>query len=296
MSVRDYQRIAQTIDFLASKSRSRPSRRALAAHIGLSESAFQHLFHRWAGVSLERFLHDITARQVRECLQTSACLLEADLASEGQSHNPCKVIQATSSGELKAGDQTLLIRYARHDTPFGPCLAAATPRGLCQLSFEDDPQASTALATLRHDWPHATLTEDPAPTANVLATLFIPTHQPAATRCTLHLTGTPFQFRVWAALLQIPPGALTTYTHIAHQLGQPGAARAVGNAIGANPVAWLIPCHRVIRQTGIIGGYRWGSTRKQAMLGWEAAHRANRPDQSKLMPSRCSERKRHQIQ
>lgn len=278
MSDQDYQRIAQAIDFLANKGRRRPSWHAAAAQSGLSEDAFQRLFHRWAGVSPERFLHYLTAQQVRECLQTSASLLEAGPASE-PGHS-CRVIQAASSDELKAGSQTRLIRYARHDTPFGPCLAAATPRGLCQLSFEDDPQAGTALATLRHDWPHATLIEDPAPTTGLLATLFAPPHRSAAARCTLHLAGTPFQFRVWAVLLQIPPGALTTYTHIARQLGQPSAARAVGNAIGANPVAWIIPCHRVIRQTGVIGGYRWGSTRKQAMLGWEAAHRSNQPGQS----------------
>lgn len=280
MSDRDYQRIAQAIGFITARAPNPPSLNEVAAHLGLSEYHFQRLFRRWAGVSPKQFAQYLTAQHARACLRGAASVLDASLAvglsGPGRLHDVCVVVHAASPGELKSGGADLLIRHARHDTPFGPCLAAATPRGLCHLSFLDTPDTDDALARLRRQWPQATLLADPAPTARVIAALFTDIRpglpRPTTPDCALHLSGTQFQLRVWEALLQIPPGAVTTYAHIARQLGQPGAARAVGNAVGANPVAWLIPCHRVIRQTGLIGGYRWGTTRKRAMLGWEAAH------------------------
>ncbi len=292
MSARDYQRIAQAIDFLTHHGDSQPTLGELATRVGLSEYHFQRLFRRWAGVSPKQFLQYLTAQHARARLQDSASVLETSLAvglsGPGRLHDLCVVVHAASPGELKAGGTSLPVRYARHETPFGPCLAAATPRGLCHLSFEDPSQPEAGLTRLHHDWPHAELIADPAPTAALIAQLFAAEGRTGEQGLALHVPGTRFQLRVWEALLRIPPGAVTTYARIADSLGRPGAARAVGNAVGANPVAWLIPCHRVIRQNGLLGGYHWGTTRKHAMLGWEAARHgshATRTDTDDNIPA-----------
>jgi AraC family transcriptional regulator of adaptative response/methylated-DNA-[protein]-cysteine methyltransferase len=178
-------------------------------------------------------------------------------------------------GAVQARGAGLVIRYGVHASPFGPCIIATTPQGVCELAFAEPDDVPETLATLRARWPEAEWTEDPEATAPVRDALFAPLDAPpdAPSRAPfmLLLKGTNFQVRVWEALLRIPPGQTTTYGAIARALGEPGASRAVGNAVGQNPVAALIPCHRVIRQTGALGGYRWGVARKRALLAWEAA-------------------------
>lgn len=169
-------------------------------------------------------------------------------------------------GEYKHGGVGLNIRYGFQDSPFGPCLIATTPRGICHLSFIDE--NSTALDELYAEFPDAQYTEDTTSTASLAEQIFRLQQGTIA----IHIKGTNFQIRVWEALLRIPSANLKTYEHIATDIGQPTASRAVGNAIGKNPVAYLIPCHRVIRKNGVISGYRWGTVRKQAIIGWEAAH------------------------
>jgi AraC family transcriptional regulator of adaptative response/methylated-DNA-[protein]-cysteine methyltransferase len=198
---------------------------------------------------------------------------ETGLSSPGRLHDLFVTVEAMTPGEFKQGGTGLTIAYGVHDTPFGACLLATTERGLCGLSFLDGGGQEAELAALHARWPHATLAPRPAETAPALARIFgDPAH--ADTRpISLLLAGTNFQIRVWDALLRLPAGSVCSYEDVALAIGQPTAARAVGAAVGANHIAYLIPCHRVIRKSGVIQDYRWGATRKKAILGWEAAHR-----------------------
>lgn len=271
-AARDYARIEQAIRFLDAHFQDQPELIEVARAVGLSEYHFQRLFRRWAGVSPKRFLQYLTAAYAREQLRRQGVLEAAHasgLSGPGRLHDLTLQIYAATPGELRRGGAGLEIRYGFHATPFGDCLLALTARGVCALRFVDGGQAG-ALRELRAEWPQARLRAAATDTACVVERLFARAGRRAP--LALHLAGTNFQVRVWEALLRIPPGAVTSYEHLATLAGQPNAARAVGSAVAHNPVALLIPCHRVIRKTGAFGEYRWGETRKRAVLGWEAAH------------------------
>lgn len=272
---RDYQRIERAIRFLNEHFRSQPRLEDVARHVGLSSFHLQRLFRRWAGVSPKRWLQYLTAHHARELLRNSASVLETTfetgLSSPGRLHDLLVAVEAMTPGELKNDGQGLDLRFGWHESPFGTCLLVRTPRGICNLEFVD----SLDEEPLRERWPGATLEEDPAGTARLVQAIFRDHGRPERQPFTLHLRGTNFQVQVWRALLQIPPGRVTSYQALAQGLGRPTATRAVASAIARNPVGYLIPCHRVLRSTGVIGDYRWGPARKQAILAREGARSAN---------------------
>lgn len=269
----DYQRIEQAIRFLSENFRQQPSLAQVAARVGLSEFHFQRLFRRWAGVSPKRFLQFLTAEYARSVLQASGSVLEAawesGLSGGGRLHDLTVALHAATPGEIKSHGAGLTIRYGFHPTPFGEALIAATARGICALAFLQGSREEV-LSKVRPPWKNAAFVPDQKATGALAERLFS-REQQSGVPLVLHVQGTNFQIKVWQALLCLPAGSAATYGDIAAAIGTPGAARAVGSAIGQNPVAWLIPCHRVIRKTGILGEYRWGAMRKKAMLGWEAA-------------------------
>jgi AraC family transcriptional regulator of adaptative response/methylated-DNA-[protein]-cysteine methyltransferase len=273
MSSTDYQRIEKAIRYLEGNFRQQPPLAEVAAHVGLSEFHFQRLFQRWAGISPKRFLQCLTAGYAEQILKESPSLLDAayaaGLSSPSRLHGLFVNLHAVTPAEWRAGGSGVTIRYGLHDTPFGRCLLALTDKGICHLSFVDG-DTGPVLDVLRAQWPGAQLQPDAAGTHAVAARLFSRTPDAGAP---LHLwvRGTNFQVKVWEALLRIPAGALVSYGDVAAALGTPQASRAVGSAVANNHIAYLIPCHRVIRQTGVIGDYRWGGTRKKAMLAWESA-------------------------
>lgn len=270
----DYNRIAQAIDFITSRVDSQPTLEEIAAHLHLSPFHFQRLFCRWAGVTPKRFLEVLTVERAKQLLSASAPLLEvADslgLSGGSRLYDHFVHLEAITPGEFKTGGAGLTIDYAMQATPFGHVFIAITPRGICKLAFMDGPDLDDHVAALHASWPHATLRKNPERTRALIDTMF--GREPRRDRpLSLHVSGTNFQISVWKALLQIPPGTVTSYSRVAAAIHHPRAARAVGLAVGANPVAFLIPCHRVIQQSGAIGGYHWGKTRKQAIHAWEAA-------------------------
>jgi AraC family transcriptional regulator of adaptative response/methylated-DNA-[protein]-cysteine methyltransferase len=271
----DYQRIEQAIRYIEAHARSQPDLNEVADHIGLSEYHFQRLFTRWAGISPKRFLQFLTKENAKQLLARHSVLdatYESGLSSPGRLHDLFVECEAVTPGEYRSRGRGMTIAYGFHLTPFGECLLALTGRGICCLAFVDGDR-ETVLAQLRRDWANATLQEDPLRTRAVVEQIFAPL---PGTRVKLHLRGTNFQIKVWEALLTLPPGHVTTYQALAEQVGSPSSARAVGNAVARNPVAYLIPCHRVLQKSGYFGNYRYGPIRKQAILGWEMA-RENQP-------------------
>jgi AraC family transcriptional regulator of adaptative response/methylated-DNA-[protein]-cysteine methyltransferase len=266
----DYRRIEQAIVYLETHYRRQPELHEIAASIGLSEYHFQRLFTRWVGISPKRFLQFLSKEGAKELLGHSSNLLETTysvgLSSPGRLHDLFVNTEAVTPGEYKARGAGLTIRYGFHPTPFGECLLGLTERGICHLGFVQNDR-ETALVNLKADWKGAGLLEDPAASGPFIAPIFSLGHSP--TPISLFLTGTNFQLKVWEALLNIPAGSVSTYESLAAQIGRPAAVRAVGNAVGRNPVALLIPCHRVIRKQGKFGDYRYGSARKKALLVWE---------------------------
>lgn len=261
--------MAQAIAYMRQHHRHQPDLKTLAQQANLSEGHFQRQFRAWAGISPKRFCQYLTVEYAKAHITEADSLLDLSLATglsgPGRLHDLFVTLEAMSPGEYKQGGAGLTIRYGTHPTPFGPCLVAMTARGVCHLQFLDE-EAETA--TLQAAWPRAELVEDREATAPAVEQIFDPAN---SQNLILHLRGTNFQIQVWRALLRIPFGSLTTYQHLAQALGKPTAARAVGNAVGNNPVGYLIPCHRVIRGSGELGGYRWGLDRKAALIGWEAA-------------------------
>ncbi len=273
---RDYERVARAIEFLRRNAASQPDLTAVARHLHLSEHHFQRLFTRWAGVSPKRFVQYLTVEHAKSRLAATSSLLDlagaVGLSGPGRLHDLFVTLEALSPGEYKAGGSGLAIRYGVHESPFGTALVAVTARGICGLHFVDG--VADGIARLRQDWPGAELRQDRDGTASIVEQLFSPLSSPPGRPLALLVKGSNFQVKVWRALLELSFGSLATYGHVAGRIGAPGSARAVGTAIGANPIAWLIPCHRVIRESGALGGYRWGTERKAAMLGWEAVHMA----------------------
>ncbi|MEI4967392.1 methylated-DNA--[protein]-cysteine S-methyltransferase [Aeromonas caviae] len=270
----DYARIADAIRFIASQVARQPTLDEIAAHVHLSPFHFQRLFSRWAGVTPKRYLQVLTLERAKALLQESRPLLEvADtlgLSSGSRLYDHFVQLEAVTPGEYKQRGAGLVIDHGVHDTPFGQAFVALTPRGVCNFSFLDDQTPETPLAALAHSWPAAELREAPSRTQSVIHTMFDGSKK-ADRPLSLHVSGTNFQISVWRALLAIPPAKVVSYAQVASAVGNPKAARAVGLAVGANPVALMIPCHRVIQQNGKLGGYHWGETRKQAIHAWEAA-------------------------
>jgi len=274
----DYERIAHVIRYLDKCHADQPSLATLANHIGLSQHHFHRLFTSWAGVTPKDFLQCLTLTHARNLLLKGTSVLDAaletGLSSPGRLHDLCISLEAASRGEVKSGGEgwTLTIGFA--DSPFGKCLIAESPRGVCHLSFVESKNETNALKILKAQWPHAILRRDTVAAKRLIDRIF---YRTAVENSRIPLRGfvrgTPFQVRVWRALLQIPAGAAVSYGGLAAAVGQPSAARAVGAAVGQNSLAYLIPCHRVIRETGVLGGYRWGPVRKQIILVWEGASR-----------------------
>ena len=270
----DYLRIEQAILYLENHYKDQPALEEVAANIGLSEYHFQRLFTRWAGVSPKRFLQFLTKEGAKGLLDQSENLLDTThgvgLSSLGRLHDLFVTTEAVTPGEYKARGAGVTIRYGIHPTPFGNCLIATTERGICHLSFVQSSEGE-AIDNLVNDWKQAKMVEDYRATVSLVEPIFDLRYGSRGKPLNVHLRGTNFQLKVWEALLQIPAGAVTTYADIAARIGKPGATRAVGTAIGHNPIAVLIPCHRVIRKVGELGNYRYGSLRKKALLAREFA-------------------------
>jgi AraC family transcriptional regulator of adaptative response/methylated-DNA-[protein]-cysteine methyltransferase len=275
---RDYQRVEQAIRFLEAHAGRQPSLDEIAASVHLSKYHFQRLFKRWAGLSPTQFLGTLTVAYAKERLAASRSVLDtaldAGLSGPGRLHDLFVTFEAVTPGEYKGRGTGLEIRYGVHATPFGPALLATTARGICGLHFLPEPDPSAARDVLARDWPQARLVEASGRTRPVVERIFAPLPPGESRPFHLLLKGTNFQVQVWQALLAIPPGALVSYGDVAAYLGRPGASRAVAGAMARNPIAYLIPCHRVIRRNGQLHRYRWGTARKMAMVGWEAGLRA----------------------
>jgi AraC family transcriptional regulator, regulatory protein of adaptative response / methylated-DNA-[protein]-cysteine methyltransferase len=290
---RDFGRIARAIRFIDANYRAQPRLAAIAASAHLSEFHFNRLFRRWAGVTPRQYLAYVTARAARAALASTPSVLEAaycvGLSGPSRLHDLMVTLEAVTPGQLKARGRGMQIIYGLTDTPFGRALLASTPRGLCHLAFVEPGTEATCVAALGASWPQARLRCDGDAAAALAARIWSSPRGTAAARAAapvkLAVKGTNFQLKVWQALLELGAAGATTYSALARAVGSPGGARAVGRAVGANPVPWLIPCHNVLRQDGALGGYHWGEDRKRAMLAWQAL-----PWRSQ---SRRRERERH---
>lgn len=262
-----YTLIDQAIRYIEANARQQPELKEIASAVGMSEYHFQRIFTRWAGISPKRFMQFLTKEHAKELLDKSENLLDAThqvgLSSLGRLHDLFINTEAVTPGEYKTRGAGLTIRYGIHPTPFGKCLIATTERGICHLGFVEGGEG-TSIDHLADHWKQAVMIEDYQATAPLVTRIF--SSGMPDTPLKLHLRGTNFQIKVWEALLNIPAGAVTTYEHIAAQIGRPKAVRAVGTAVGDNPIAYLIPCHRVIRKSGEFGNYMYGSARKKAIL------------------------------
>ena len=276
MSNDTYSLIERVLEELVQMPDPQPSLANLANSVGLSEFHFQRLFTDWVGISPKKFMQHLTIEAAKERLRDSASVLDASLdaglSGPGRLHDLMISLEAMTPGEYKQGGQGLLIHYGQHQTPFGPCTVFVTDRGVCGLEFS---LLEDALKVMQQRWPEAQFSAGSGQTLAVVDQMFASASRSAQGRrpsLSLFVSGSKFQVQVWKALLAIPAGSVVAYGDIAHHLGMGTAgARAVGTAVGANPIGWLIPCHRVIRQTGVLSEYRWGKSRKLAMLGWEAS-------------------------
>ncbi|MBS1583102.1 MAG: methylated-DNA--[protein]-cysteine S-methyltransferase [Bacteroidetes bacterium] len=270
----DYDRVAKAIAFIAEHRQQQPGLEQVAEVVHLSPAHFQRLFTDWAGVSPKKFLQYLTLQHAKRLLAEEGGTLfnaahEVGLSGPGRLHDLFVRIEGMTPGEYKNGGEALTIDHHFAESRFGRLLVASTPKGICHLAFADD--GDKALEAMQARFPNATYRQGTSP-AQQEALRFFHMDWSAPDKLKLHLRGTPFQLKVWETLLHIPLGRLTTYGEIAGHIGQPEASRAVGTAIGENPVAFLIPCHRVIQSTGELSGYRWGRVRKQALIGWESAY------------------------
>ena len=269
----NYNRIAEAIDYIKNNFKAQPNLDEIASKVHLSPFHFQRLFSEWAGTTPKKFLQYISVEHAKTLLtHRQATLfdtaLETGLSGTSRLHDLFINIEGMTPAEFKNGGKNLFINYSFAESPFGNLIVASTPKGICHMAFADEKEKM--LNTLKEKFPNATYYQR----LDIIQqnALFIFQHDwNGLPEIKLHLKGTDFQVKVWEALLKIPKGQLTTYRNIADNIGNPNALRAVGTAIGSNPVAYLIPCHRVIQSNGNIGGYMWGSTRKTAMIGWESA-------------------------
>lgn len=268
----DYERIAEAISYIADRVAEQPSLEEIAAHVHLSPYHFQRLFCRWSGTTPKRFLQVMTLERGKQLLNDSRSLLDLSnflgLSSSSRLHDHFIRLEAVTPGEYKSKGKGLEIEYGIHSSPFGAIFIAMTKRGVCRAAFSDSKDIEEHLTDLQKTWPLASPIKNEEATQHIIDAMFegvAITDRPLS----LHIAGTNFQIAVWRALLSIPPGTITSYLQVANTIGRPQSSRAVGNAVAANPVAFLIPCHRVIQQSGALGGYQWGTTRKRAIQWWE---------------------------
>jgi AraC family transcriptional regulator, regulatory protein of adaptative response / methylated-DNA-[protein]-cysteine methyltransferase len=266
---REFARMTRAIEFVEREYQRQPRLAEIARHVGLSEFHFNRLFRRWTGLTPKQYLAEVTSRAAGIALRDEPSVLDAahsvGLSGGGRLHDLTVTLDAMSPGEIRAGGAGVEIRHGVTPTPFGSAFIAETARGLMRLSFLEGRSDATEIAATRVLWPHAKFTRDDTRARTLAAEIW------GAEPVTLPLAvaGTNFQVQVWRALLELEPGATVTYSALARQLGRPDGARAVGNAVGANPVAWVIPCHRVLKASGELGGYRWGAARKHMIRRWE---------------------------
>lgn len=268
--VADYRRVARAIRYIEAHADEQPSLDAVAAAVGLSPHHFHRLFRRWAGITPKRFLQALTLEDAKRRLAASRPVLETafavGLSGPGRLHDLFVALDGVTPGQFADGGVGVTITWGTASTPFGTALIGETGRGVCHLSFVDPGAAGKAAGEqVAGEWPGARLQRDDGAARTLVDAIFDGDRPP------LHVRGTNFQVRIWEALLRIPAGHVAAYGDVAAGLGRPEAVRAVAGAVARNRVAWLIPCHRVIRKVGEAGGYRWGTTRKRAMLAWEAA-------------------------
>jgi AraC family transcriptional regulator of adaptative response/methylated-DNA-[protein]-cysteine methyltransferase len=270
----DYDIVRRAIGFISEQWRKQPEIEEIAHSVGVTTTELHHLFRRWSGLTPKAFLQAITLDRARTLLRSSASVLDATyevgLSGPGRLHDLFVTHEAMSPGEWKAGGDGLTMYYGFHPSPFGTALVIATPRGLAGLSFADPGEEQAALADMQGRWPKARYVEDSARTAPLAQRIFDSTKWHPDQPLRVVLIGTDWEVRVWETLLKIPMGQATTYSDIARKVGSEKASRAVGAAVGKNPVSFVVPCHRVLGKSGKLTGYHWGITRKCAMLGWEA--------------------------
>jgi AraC family transcriptional regulator, regulatory protein of adaptative response / methylated-DNA-[protein]-cysteine methyltransferase len=274
----DYERVRRIIAFISERWRDQPSLEAIADHVGLSTTHVHHLFRRWSGLSPKAFLQAITLDNAKALLASSASVLDATyevgLSGPARLHDLFVTHEAMTPGDYRTGGAGLTMRFGFHPSPFGEAILIATERGIAGLGFVDDGDRPAALADMKRRWPKAEYVEDTAATAPLARRIFDPGRWQAEQPLRVVLIGTDFEVRVWQTLLRIPRDRATTYSDIARHIGKPAACRAVGAAVGKNPVSFVVPCHRVLGRSGALTGYHWGLTRKQAILGWEAGRKA----------------------
>ena len=270
----DYEHVRRIIAFISERWREQPSLDDIAAHVGLSTTHVHHLFRRWCGLTPKAFLQAITLDNAKVLLADAASVLdtsyEVGLSGPGRLHDLFVTHEAMTPGHYKAGGAGLVMRFGFHPSPFGDAILVATEHGLAGLGFVDDGDRAAALADMQRRWPKADYVEDAAATAPLARRIFDAQRWSAERPLRVVLIGTDFEVRVWETLLRIPLGKATTYSDIACRMGRPSASRAVGAAVGKNPISFVVPCHRVLGRSGALTGYHWGLTRKQAILGWEA--------------------------
>ncbi len=270
----DYDVVRRAIGHIRGHWREQPEIEAIAEAAGVTPTELHHLFRRWAGLTPKAFLQALTLDGARRLLRNSASVLDASyevgLSGPGRLHDLFVTHEAMSPGEWKAGGEGLTLHYGFHPSPFGTALIMTTDRGLAGLALADRGGEQATLADMKGRWPKAKYVEDAARTAPISSRIFDPAQWRAEEPLRVVLIGTDWEVRVWQALLKIPMGRLATYSGIAGKVCTPAAARAVGAAVGKNPICFVVPCHRVIGKSGELTGYHWGLTRKRAMLGWEA--------------------------
>ena len=274
----DYDIVRHAIAHIRGNWQAQPEIETIAEAAGVTATELHHLFRRWAGITPKMFLQALTLDHARRLLRDSASVLDASfevgLSGPGRLHDLFVTHEAMSPGEWKSGGAGMTIYYGFHPSPFGTALVMGTERGLAGLAFADSGEEQAALADMRSRWPQAQLVENAARTAPLACRIFDRKLWRAEERLRVVLIGTDFEVRVWETLLKIPMGRAMSYSEIAAKVGAPKAARAVGAAVGKNPISFVVPCHRVLGKSGAITGYHWGLTRKRAMLGWEAGRLA----------------------
>ena len=273
MPNRHYEKIEKAIRYINENLKTQPDLEEIAAAVNLSPFHFQRLFRLWAGITPKRFLQFLTLSHAKQLLKDSSIFdvsLEIGLSSQSRLHDHFVTLEAVTPGQFKNKGEDMTIEYGISQSPFGLAFIAATERGICQLTFTNKDNYSDLLESLRYAWPKADIQENKLRIKSLSKKIFH-THNPSNEKFHLFVQGSNFQVKVWESLLQIPSGMAFSYKQVANSIAAPTASRAVANAIAKNPIAYLIPCHRVIRNTGFIGGYRWGGERKQAIIAWEAA-------------------------
>ncbi|WP_224797639.1 bifunctional transcriptional activator/DNA repair enzyme AdaA [Idiomarina abyssalis] len=269
----DYIRIEKAMTYMSEHVSSQPTLEDVAAHVHLSPFHFHRVFCKWAGTTPKRFLQALTLERSKRMLKEEGSLMDVSLSmglsGGSRLYDHFVKLEAVTPGEYRNGGQGITIQYGVNETPFGKIFVAMTPRGVCRIEFLGSRSADEILVDIGKDWPKGSLVQNDNATNYVANVLFSRLKDGQSNPLSLHVMGTNFQVAVWRALLRIPPGQLASYSQIANALGYPKASRAVGNAVGSNPVAMLIPCHRVIQKSGAIGGYRWGSTKKEMIQAWE---------------------------